>query len=103
MPLTRGDIERIVSLGYREDSFVVERGGLKRLRNIRGSCIFLGDGCKIYSDRPEGCTLYPTIYDAAGKRAVLDKDSPYNREFHISFKKSKQVSRLYATLTSPEQ
>ncbi len=102
MPLTKGDIERIVSRGYQEDSFVVEREGLRRLRNVRGNCVFLGDGCKIYSDRPEGCTLYPTTYDAEGKRAVLDKDCPYSREFRISFKKSKQVSRLYTTLTSPE-
>ncbi len=102
MPLTRRDIERIVSLGYHEELFVVECEGLKRLRNIQGRCFFLGDCCKIYHDRPEGCTLYPTVFDEVEKRAVLDEDCPYSREFRISFKRSKQMSRLYATLTSPE-
>ncbi len=102
MPLTSEDIERITGLGYHEDSFIVESGGLRRLRNIRGSCFFLDNGCKIYPNRPEGCALYPTVYDAVGKRAVLDEDCPYQREFHVSFKKSKRVSQLYTTLTSLE-
>jgi Fe-S-cluster containining protein len=98
MPLSDEDIRRIVALGHQQVMFTVERGEIKHLRNRRGKCIFLGDGCTIYQDRPEGCRLYPVVYESVENRAVLDEGCPHRKEFRVTFKKSKQVSRLYRSL-----
>ncbi len=78
MPLTDEDIRRIVSLGYKPKDFTVFRGGLWRLRNIDGRCVFLGeDGmCKIYEHRPIGCRLYPLI-EIDGRCVVDAEYCPY--------------------------
>lgn len=66
MPLTREDIARIVSLGYKISDFVrVGADGIPRLKNVNGHCVFLDEDtgkCKIYPWRPLGCRLYPLIY-----------------------------------------
>jgi len=66
MPLSRKDIERIMSLGYKVHEFVrVEADGIPRLKNINGHCVFLDEDtgrCRIYPWRPLGCKLYPLIY-----------------------------------------
>jgi Fe-S-cluster containining protein len=98
MPLSDEDISRIAALGHQQTTFVVEMRGMKCLRNRRGRCVFLVDGCAIYQDRPEGCRLYPVVYDSVENRAVLDDECPYRKEFRVTFKKSKQVSRLYRSL-----
>ena len=65
MPLTRDDVERILSLGYKLEDFAEFRGGFLRLRNVNGRCVFNDPEtklCRIYESRPEGCRLYPLIY-----------------------------------------
>jgi len=85
MPLTRFDIERISKQGYRIKDFVVKRKRERRLKNRDGRCVFLGDdGCIIYSFRPEGCRLYPLVYDEDDGKGVIHDFCPYGREFKVS-------------------
>ena len=85
MPLSRVDIERISGQGYRFRDFVVKRGKERHLKNNNGRCVFLGDdGCKIYSIRPEGCRLYPLVYDDNRGKVFVHDLCPYGREFKVS-------------------
>lgn len=84
MPLTRFDVERIMRQGYRFKDFVVKRGRERRLKNSDGRCVFLGDhGCIIYSFRPEGCRLYPLVYDEDYGKGVIHDFCPYGNEFKV--------------------
>lgn len=80
MELLPEDIERIEALGYRLTDFAEydEEGGVWRLRNINGHCVFFDENsklCKIYEHRPIGCRLYPLNYsDEEG--VVVDKYCP---------------------------
>ena len=83
MPLSRGDIDRISDLGYRD--FVDNTGNWPSLLNIDGKCFFLKDGkCRIYTDRPEGCRLYPIIINNEGTQIGIDDDCPYPDEFSVT-------------------
>jgi Fe-S-cluster containining protein len=85
MPLSRFDIERISRQGYRFKDFVVKRGKERYLRNSNGRCVFLGDdGCMIYSFRPEGCRLYPLVYDENYGKVVVHELCPYGHDFKVS-------------------
>jgi len=85
MPLSRFDIERISRQGYRFKDFVVKRKRERRLKNRNGRCVFLGDnGCKIYSFRPEGCRLYPLVYNEKYRKVVVHGLCPYGHEFKVS-------------------
>ncbi len=62
-----------------EDGFLQlhTRPGLPARGSPGGSpCWFLGDDgrCRIWDARPEGCRLYPAIWDDAGQEAILDAD-----------------------------
>ena len=82
MPLSRNDIERISRQGYRFKDFVVKRKRERRLKNRKGRCVFLEDNvCTIYSFRPEGCRLYPLVYNENNKKVVIHDLCPYNHEF----------------------
>ncbi len=79
MPLTKRDIERIKRLGFAEESFVDGRGRMPRLKNVDGHCVFLDpatNSCTIYPDRPEGCRLYPLVYEEDGDRVSVDPLCP---------------------------
>lgn len=79
MPLTKRDVERIKKIGYPEGYFVDRRSRIPRLKNVEGHCVFLNpdtNACTIYSDRPEGCRLYPLIYDEERDRIVVDPLCP---------------------------
>jgi len=79
MPLTKRDIERIKKLGFAEESFVDRRGRMPRLRNVDGHCFFLDpatNSCTIYPDRPEGCRLYPLVYEEESDRVSVDPLCP---------------------------
>ncbi len=84
MPLTEEDLKRIESLGFSREEFSVVDGKVIRLRNVNGRCFFLSeDGkCRIYSHRPEGCRLYPAVFD--GERVVVDRFCPRWREVKVS-------------------
>ena len=79
MPLTREDIERIKSLGYPEEYFVVRGSdGVPRLRNVDGHCVFLDPEtgrCRIYPWRPLGCRLYPLVC-IPGRGVAVDPECP---------------------------
>ncbi len=94
MPLSRFDIERISRQGNRFKDFVVKRRKERRLKNSNGRCVFLGDnGCIIYSFRPEGCRLYPLVYNENNRNAVVHDLCPYGHEFKVS---KDDVETLYA-------
>lgn len=99
MPLSRLDIKRILKLGYRLKDFAVKTGNGWRLRNRSGRCIFLSEGgCKIYSFRPEGCRLYPLVYDENIQKAVIDHTCPYGYEFEVGKDDVKELRILLERL-----
>ena len=99
MPLSRSDIVRIRSLGFSENSFVVERNGNRQLRNSEGRCVFHnGQRCTIYCDRPEGCRLYPVVFDQETEEAVTDRHCPHHEEFQLTPRFSCEVIKLVRKL-----
>jgi len=85
MLLSNDDIERIKKLGFDSKFFVVEKDGWMHLKNHNGRCVFHdGTKCLIYKNRPEGCRLYPVIFDMDRKCAVLDDDCPHKDRFCMS-------------------
>jgi len=82
MLLSEKDIERIKKLGFSYEFFVDQINGWLQLKNREGLCVFHnGKQCAIYKNRPEGCQLYPLIYDKDNNCAVLDEECPYRTEF----------------------
>ncbi len=78
MPLTRDDLKRITSLGYKITEFAVYNGQYWQLKNINGHCFFLNpetNECTIYPNRPLGCRIYPIIY-IEGVGAAPDPECP---------------------------
>ncbi len=97
MALSNQDVELIKTLGFDEDFFVINLEGTLQLRNRDGRCVFHdGELCVIYEHRPEGCRLYPLIYD--GGHAVLDKECPYREEFEFDNVANKGIHRLIRQL-----
>ena len=96
MPLSRSDIKRILKMGYSLKDFAVKTAEGWQLKNRSGRCVFLGEGgCKIYPYRPEGCRVYPLVYDEASGTAVLDDLCPYKDEFKVS---DRDIERLFNLL-----
>jgi Fe-S-cluster containining protein len=82
MNLTRDDISRIEDAGYKTTDFVVFREGESYLRNVNGRCFFLtNSGCSIYYLKPEGCCLYPLVYDEKNNSIYKDPFCPHKEEF----------------------
>jgi len=93
MPLTNEDVKRIESLGYKKEDFSIVVNGIRRLRNVNGKCYFLRNNrCIIYEHRPEGCRLYPLVFD--GKDVVVDKLCPKWREVKITEEDKKALLKL---------
>ena len=67
MLLSEKDIKRLETAGFSKNSFVkFDRQGYALLRNQDGYCVFYDlnqKQCRIYSDRPVGCRVYPVILD----------------------------------------
>jgi Fe-S-cluster containining protein len=85
MLLSATDIARIEGLGFSEDSFTVKRNGYRQLKNLSGRCVFHnGQQCAIYSSRPEGCRLYPVVFNEDVGDAVLDSYCPHSAEFRLT-------------------
>jgi len=99
MPISYQDIERIKKLGFKTDFFVVENDGWLQLKNEKGKCVF-HDGltCSIYAHRPDGCKLYPVIYDKDKKCAVLDKDCPNTKKFQMKKSTIRQLKTIVSKL-----
>ena len=103
MPLSRIDIKRISRQGYKLKDFVVKRKRERRLKNSNGRCVFLGDnGCKIYSFRPEGCRLYPLVYNENNGKAVVHDLCPYGHEFKVSRDDIENLHVLFKKLYKKE-
>lgn len=100
MPLSRFDIERISRQGYRFKDFVVKRRRERHLKNRNGRCVFLRDnGCIIYSFRPEGCRLYPLVYDENYSKVVIHDLCPYGHEFKIGREDIEKLNALFYKLS----
>jgi len=96
MPLTDRDIRRIQGLGYKVGDFAVGTSGKWRLKNKNGRCVFLSEGgCGIYPYRPEGCRLYPLVYNEEEGEAGLDEFCPYRHEFMV---RESDIEKLKALL-----
>jgi hypothetical protein len=86
MPLTLADIERLTARGFAPADFAVkdDKEGYLRLRNSEeGACFFLDPSgrCSVQGAKPEGCRLYPFIYDEDADRVIRDSICPFNRDF----------------------
>lgn len=98
MPLSNSDIARIKGLGFK-DFFITKRNGTRQLKNFMGRCVFHnGQRCTIYSDRPEGCRLYPAIFDADKEKIILDEHCPHPEKFQSTQRISWQVIKLVQKL-----
>lgn len=99
MLLSYRDIEIIEKLGHQKDFFVVEKEGWLQLRNHHGRCVFHnGNKCTIYNHRPEGCSLYPIVYDKTNKQAILDDECPQKTLFSLPKTKQEQLRTLVRLL-----
>ena len=67
MLLSSKDIERLERKGYNRNFFVrFDSEGYATLRNQHGHCVFYDPEkrrCKVRAHRPEGCRIYPVLYD----------------------------------------
>lgn len=99
MLLTYEDIEKIAKLGYDRAYFVEERDGWLQLKNSQGRCVFhTGETCRIYKDRPLGCTLYPVVYDNDNHCAILDRECPQKQKFSLGKNNVRKLGTLVSTL-----
>jgi Fe-S-cluster containining protein len=95
MVLTYRDIEKIQKAGYAVQLFVQENDQWLQLKNANGRCVFHdGTRCTIYPLRPEGCTLYPVVYDKDTSCAILDDECPRRVDFSLSKHKTRQIETL---------
>jgi uncharacterized protein len=99
MLLSKNDIKKIQNLGYDFKVFAKERQGWLQLQNTHGRCVFHdGNKCTIYENRPEGCTLYPVVYEKEGRQAFLDEACPQKHHFHLTKEKERQLKTLVSIL-----
>lgn len=95
MLLSNSDIQNIENIGYNRNYFVRNKNGWLKLKNKDGRCVFHnGEKCIICDHRPEGCKLYPLIFDDDYKRAIIDKDCPYHEYFKFNKKDINQLFTL---------
>ncbi|MGQ0534681.1 MAG: YkgJ family cysteine cluster protein [Methanobacteriota archaeon] len=102
MPLTEADRARLSAAGHDPARFAREDDGWLRLANVGGRCHFLDAGgrCGVYEIRPEGCRLYPLVWDPGLRRVVWDEEGcPYTREFVAPSEATAAVEGLVARLT----
>ena len=102
MPLTLADIERLTSLGYRLNEFSLQDAeGYLRLRNRPDhACFFLDASghCSIHAAKPEGCRVYPFIYDEDADKVIRDDVCPYAAQFVPPPETERKVRELVGRL-----
>ena len=99
MVLSYRDIENIQKMGYDRKFFVSERNGWLQLKNHQGRCVFHnGTRCSIYEQRPEGCTLYPVVFDKDNNCATLDRECPQKQSFFLEKSVVRTLNILISTL-----
>ncbi len=95
MPLTEADVARLEGAGFDAGRFTVEGGGDVRLANVDGACYFLRGGrCSAYETRPEGCRVYPLVYDERVHKFVMDPVCPHGAEFPVTREDKERLKRL---------
>ena len=108
MLLSTEDIERLERKGYSKEFFVrFDSEGYAKLRNLQGHCVFYDaekQRCKVYTDRPLGCRLYPVIYDET-KGIVVDNICPTRDNWNEKKieKKGKKVIKLLEKIDAEAQ
>lgn len=86
---------RIEKLGFKRVEFTVETNGETRLKNRQSKCFFLEEsGCRVYASRPDGCRIYPLIYDVDTRRFVLDPICLHAAEFKATKEDKEQLKHL---------
>jgi Fe-S-cluster containining protein len=86
-------------LGFSEDFSIVKKNGNRQLKNLSGRCVFHnGLQCTIYDHRPEGCRLYPAIFDEDTGETDLDSYCPHHGKFQLSPSISRKVIKLVEKL-----
>ena len=104
MPLTLADMERLTSRGERLEAFSQpdeeDQGYIRLVNTEKGECYFLApDGrCRVQADKPEGCRLYPFIYDMDKDAVLRDSFCPFNREFEPPEGTERKVRDLVSRL-----
>jgi uncharacterized protein len=101
MPLTEDDLKRIEKLGFERADFTVEAEGETRLRNVKKACFFLREGmCIVYEGHPEGCRIYPLVYDLDAHKFIYDTVCPHSAEFKATREDKERLKRLIRRLDS---
>jgi Fe-S-cluster containining protein len=99
MVLSNRDIKKIKKKGVVKSFYVEDTDGWLRLRNEYGRCVFHdGRKCTIYQDRPQGCALYPVVYDADAHMAILDLDCPQRHTFPLTKHTKRHLFALVSVL-----
>ena len=99
MPLTEEDLKRIEKLGFKRADFTVDTEGETHLRNMTKHCFFLEDArCRIYENRPEGCRIYPLVYDVDSHKFIYDTVCPHSAEFKATRENKDRLKRLIRKL-----
>lgn len=97
MILSNDDIKSIEGMGYDKNYFVRIKEGWLKLKNKNGRCVFHnGKICLIYKNRPEGCKIYPLIFNEEYGSAVIDEECPYKDSFKFN---SEDINELYDLIT----
>ncbi len=100
-PLTEADAARLEAHGHdRPDFAVVDDEGVLQLQKKNGRCVFLGeDGfCTVHAYRPEGCRLYPLVWDRDAEGVGLDDWCPFAEEFPDDPDRRRRVRQVLQTL-----
>lgn len=67
MLLSKKDITLLEKQGFNRNQFAkLDRQGFAQLKNVDGYCFFYDRSrqrCKVYSNRPAGCRVYPVVLD----------------------------------------
>ena len=99
MPLTENDLRRIEKLGFSRTDFTVEAEGETQIRNVNRFCFFLKEGrCSVYEARPEGCRIYPLVYDVDTHKFVYDTVCQHSTEFKPTMEDKDRLKRLIRRL-----
>jgi len=101
MLLSKNDIEKIQNIGYSINFFVRREKGFLKLKNKGGKCVFHnGKICLIYNNRPDGCKLYPLIFNEEYKKAVFDEECLYKDNFEFNIQDLKKLNNLIIQINS---
>ncbi len=110
MILTEADLERLQAARPGEDFWFEADDGYLQLRTREGPaarggqgrpCWFLGANglCSVHAVRPEGCRLYPAVWDEGLREAALDEDyCPHTDGFRLPDGADGAVQQLAARL-----